>query len=116
MRGARQVRLQAGVEEALSAIVQSVNDYKDHIPPVTSSHTLTFPFDINISGWVPTAISVDAHTLLVVCMCCAHSYPPSLHISCWQASASMSSAESSLPCRTFTRCLAMIEGVHFSHV
>lgn len=49
-RGARQARLQAAVEEALTVVVRSVNEHKDHIPPVTSSQTLTFPFDITISG------------------------------------------------------------------
>lgn len=50
VRGARQAKLQAGVDEALKAILASVNQHKDHVPPVTSSHALTFPFDITISG------------------------------------------------------------------
>ena len=40
------------MEDVMTAIVRLVNDKKDHIPPINTSHLLTFPFDITISGYV----------------------------------------------------------------
>jgi len=49
-RAQRQAKLQAALEELLTAIVRIVNDKKEHIPPVVSANTLTFPFDISVLG------------------------------------------------------------------
>ena len=56
-RNKRAERLQAGLEVVLTAVLRAVNDKKDHIPPVVSPATLTFPFDITIVGWVVIHIS-----------------------------------------------------------
>ncbi len=50
MRIQRSAALQADLEERLAEIVRSVNERKDHIPPVVSSATVTFPFEISIAG------------------------------------------------------------------
>jgi len=49
-RQQRKVKLQAALEELLTAIVRLVNDKKEHIPPVVSANTLTFPFDVSVVG------------------------------------------------------------------
>jgi autophagy-related protein 101 len=49
-RAQRHTKLQAAVEEGMSFIVRTVNEKKDHIPPVVSSAVVTFPFDISIAG------------------------------------------------------------------
>jgi len=49
-RQLRASRLQQQLEECMVAIVAAVNDKKDHIPPVTASATITFPFDITMSA------------------------------------------------------------------
>jgi autophagy-related protein 101 len=49
-RALRQARLQTSVEELMTCIIRAINDKKGHIPPVSSPGTLTFPFDITISG------------------------------------------------------------------
>lgn len=49
-RRQRHAKLQSSLEELLSAIVCLVNEKKEHIPPVVSANTLTFPFDISIAG------------------------------------------------------------------
>ena len=46
----RQARLQSAVEGLVTAVVRAVNDKRHHIPPVVSSSTVTFPFDISMSG------------------------------------------------------------------
>ncbi|KDD74711.1 hypothetical protein H632_c1120p0 [Helicosporidium sp. ATCC 50920] len=47
---ARRRLLQSSVEESLGAIVSQVNARRDHLPPVVSGSTVTFPFDISVSG------------------------------------------------------------------
>lgn len=44
----RQAKLQSAIEEMLMLIVRTVNDRKDHIPPVTSSSLVTYPFDVHM--------------------------------------------------------------------
>lgn len=46
----RQARLQSAVEGLVTAVVRAVNDKRHHIPPVVSSSTVTFPFDVSMSG------------------------------------------------------------------
>jgi hypothetical protein len=53
-RRRRKAELQEDIEAALRAIVAAVNVKKDHIPPVVSAATLTFPFDVSISGYDPS--------------------------------------------------------------
>lgn len=50
VRTRRHAKLQAAMEDVMTAIVRLVNDKKDHIPPVTSPAVLTFPFEITIAG------------------------------------------------------------------
>ena len=50
VRERRHAKLQAAMEDVMTAIVRLVNDKKDHIPPVTSPAVLTFPFEITIAG------------------------------------------------------------------
>ncbi|KAK9800356.1 hypothetical protein WJX73_009590 [Symbiochloris irregularis] len=71
VRGARQARLQLGVEEALRTILTSVNEHKDHIPAVTSSYALTFPFDITITGEGGVMFGLDAFKRMIM-----HTSPP----------------------------------------
>jgi hypothetical protein len=52
VRVARAARLQSALEDRLAAIVQAVNDKREHIPPVVSAAVVTFPFDISIAGCV----------------------------------------------------------------
>lgn len=40
----------SSLEAALAAITRCVNEKRDHIPPVVSSSTVTFPFDITMTG------------------------------------------------------------------
>jgi hypothetical protein len=46
----KQVRLQSLLRLVLTQILKHVNDKKEHIPPVVSSDTVTFPYEINISN------------------------------------------------------------------
>lgn len=50
VRQRRHSQLQTAVEDRLTLIVRTVNDRKDHIPPVVSPSAVTFPFDISITG------------------------------------------------------------------
>lgn len=50
VRAQRKERLQSDLEAAIATIVRTVNEKKDHIPPVVSSAAVTFPFDISIAG------------------------------------------------------------------
>lgn len=45
----KQKRLQSSLEDALTFIVRSVNEKRDHIPPVVSGSAVTFPFDISLT-------------------------------------------------------------------
>ena len=64
MRGKRSAALQAELEERLAEVVRSVNERKDHIPPVVSPATVTFPFEIAIAGCVPQT----GHALRITCI------------------------------------------------
>lgn len=50
MRTQRRARLQSALEDRLTHIVALVNSKKEHIPPVVSQATVTYPFDITIAG------------------------------------------------------------------
>ena len=50
MRAQRQAKLQSALEELMTLVVRTINEKKDHIPPVVSSAVLTFSFDISIAG------------------------------------------------------------------
>jgi autophagy-related protein 101 len=50
VRAQRQAKLQAALEELMTLVLRTVNDKKDHIPPVVSSAVLTFSFDISVAG------------------------------------------------------------------
>ena len=50
VRARRHAKLQTAVELLMTLIIRTVNDKKDHIPPVTSAAVLTFPFEITIAG------------------------------------------------------------------
>jgi len=52
VRAQRQAKLQAALEELMTLVLRTVNDKKDHIPPVVSSAVLTFSFDISVAGCV----------------------------------------------------------------
>jgi len=58
VRAQRQAKLQAALEELMTLVLRTVNDKKDHIPPVVSSAVLTFSFEISVAGYVA------AHALL----------------------------------------------------
>ena len=67
MRAQRHAKLQTAVEELLGHIIKTVNEKKEHIPPVLSPHTLTFPFDITVAGYacvlpLGSSLSSTAHT------------------------------------------------------
>eukprot|EP00877_Chromochloris_zofingiensis_P011959 jgi/Chrzof1/7016/Cz02g07220.t1 len=70
-RSLRQSKLQGSVEELLTAIVRSVNDKKDHIPPVVSASTITFPFDISISGGSRSSFGLNTVKRMLL-----HASPP----------------------------------------
>lgn len=50
VRSQRQAKLQSALEDLLLTVVRIVNEKKEHIPPVVSANTLTFPFDISVAG------------------------------------------------------------------
>ena len=45
-RGARQRALEAALQAAVLHILRTVNERKEHIPPVVSGGVMSFPFDI----------------------------------------------------------------------
>lgn len=46
----RHAKLQAAMEGLMAFLIQTISIKKDHIPPVVSTSTVTFPFDISIAG------------------------------------------------------------------
>jgi hypothetical protein len=46
----RQARQQASLQQAQAEVLRFVSDRRDHIPPVISASTVTFPFDIMMAG------------------------------------------------------------------
>ncbi|KAI8466879.1 MAG: hypothetical protein J3K34DRAFT_432293 [Monoraphidium minutum] len=56
----RQARLQAAVEGLVTGVVRRVNDKRAHIPPVVSASTVTFPFDIAMSGGSRSSFGLSA--------------------------------------------------------
>ena len=69
-RSKRSAALQAELEARLAEIVRSVNERKDHIPPVVSPATVTFPFEIAIAGCVPLDCIPENAYLGCVSMAC----------------------------------------------
>ncbi|KAK9803935.1 hypothetical protein WJX72_006313 [[Myrmecia] bisecta] len=59
-RAKRHARLQAAVEELMDQIIRTVNDKKDHVPPVVSASTVTFPFDVTIAGEGGLSFGLDS--------------------------------------------------------
>ena len=57
VRGKRSAALQGELEDRLTEVVRSVNERKDHIPPVVSPATVTFPFEIALAGCAPAGWS-----------------------------------------------------------
>lgn len=51
-RNKRDAVLEASLREVLFQILQIVNDKKDHIPPVSNSNIVSFPYEITISRLV----------------------------------------------------------------
>lgn len=49
----RHAKLQAAMEGLMAFLIQTISIKKDHIPPVVSTSTVTFPFDISIAGYCP---------------------------------------------------------------
>lgn len=49
----RKAALEAALEDALTLILSIVNSKRDHIPPVVTQDTVTFPFEISIEGCAP---------------------------------------------------------------
>ena len=46
--GSRRTRLQAQLEEIITLIVRTVNDNRDHIPPVVNNNVLPFPYELKV--------------------------------------------------------------------
>lgn len=46
----KQKNLQSSLEAAVTFIIRSVNEKRDHIPPVVSGSAVTFPFDISLAN------------------------------------------------------------------
>jgi autophagy-related protein 101 len=44
----KQKKLLSSLEDAITFIIRSVNEKRDHIPPVISGSAVTFPFDISL--------------------------------------------------------------------
>lgn len=54
-------QLREGMEAALTHITRCVSERRDHIPPVVSSATLTFPYDVTITwGGQRSAFSLSS--------------------------------------------------------
>ena len=68
VRAQHSAQLLAELEECVAAIVSAVNQKRDHIPPVVSSQTVTFPFEIAIRGCAAElSRAVDAGSRLRAC-------------------------------------------------
>lgn len=69
----RTLVLRDTLEEGMTHIIAAVNEKKDHIPPITSTAVLPFPFDISISteGSIPYGLEVVKRMLM-------HTSPPSV--------------------------------------
>lgn len=66
VRVARAARLQSALEDRLQAIVKTVNSRREHIPPVVSAATVTFPFDISIAEEGGMPFGLDAMKRLLM--------------------------------------------------
>jgi hypothetical protein len=71
VRAQRNAKLQAAVEELLTIVVRTVNDKKEHIPPVVSAKVVTFPFDIIIVGEPGSSFGLDMVKRMLM-----HTSPP----------------------------------------
>lgn len=54
--GGRRARLQARLEEIITLIVRTVNNNKDHIPPVVNNSVLPFPYELKIGQCAPCCL------------------------------------------------------------
>lgn len=70
-RSQRMSKAQRALEELMTLVVRFVNDKKDHIPPVVSSSTITFPFEISISGGPRSAFGLQVVKRMLL-----HTSPP----------------------------------------
>mmetsp|Transcript_4206 Transcript_4206/g.12149 ORF Transcript_4206/g.12149 Transcript_4206/m.12149 type:complete len:214 (-) Transcript_4206:1524-2165(-) len=66
VRTQRRARLQSALEDRLTHIVALVNSKKEHIPPVVSQATVTYPFDITIAGEGGMPFGLDAMKRLLM--------------------------------------------------
>lgn len=73
LRAQRRQRVQAALEECLTAVVRHVNEKRDHIPPVVSASAVTFPFDITVAGDSAPGFGLD-----IVRRMLQHTNPPSV--------------------------------------
>jgi hypothetical protein len=67
VRAKRHAKLQAAVEEVMTYILRTINEKKDHIPPVTASGILTFPFEIAVAGCARSSPPTQMQCLCVAC-------------------------------------------------
>lgn len=58
-RNKRDAVLEASLREVLFQILQIVNDKKDHIPPVSNSNIVSFPYEITISSLSDSSFRMD---------------------------------------------------------
>ncbi|GAB4818701.1 hypothetical protein N2152v2_005747 [Parachlorella kessleri] len=73
VRAQRKQRLQESLEECITTIVKTVNERRDHIPPVVSGAAATFPFDITVAGESGSVFGLDVVKRMLL-----HSNPPSV--------------------------------------
>ena len=69
--GGRRARLQTQLEEIITLIVHTVNDNKDHIPPVVNNNVLPFPYELKVGQCAPHHAAA-AHHLSLAAWCCLH--------------------------------------------
>lgn len=67
VRAKRHAKLQASVEQLMTLVLRTINEKKDHIPPVTSAAVLTFPFEITVAGCACRCVSArsSAHQVCI---------------------------------------------------
>lgn len=58
-RNKRDAVLQASLRDVLFQILQLVNDKKDHIPPVSNSNVVSFPYEITILSLSDSSFRMD---------------------------------------------------------
>ncbi|MCO5597968.1 hypothetical protein L7F22_052056 [Adiantum nelumboides] len=71
-RNKRDAALEASLREVLFQIIQLVNDKKDHIPPVSNSNIVSFPYEISISSLSDSSFRMDMFKRML------HTGPPTM--------------------------------------